>query len=166
VSAFSELGKVIGNLNLKMKIVNLIKNDDSKQLKKEIKTNPDLLLLSRFHKLTFLMISVSDHAYDCTRVLIQSGVDVDETGNNGETALMIAVIHGNLKGAQYLLDHGAAISIRSSYNETAFEILMREKSKCNVTDWFELFSNYKDKFDGKDAKLFKEYRLSFLLKET
>jgi uncharacterized protein len=60
---------------------------------------------------TGLTIAMQEHSLKAARALLaQPAIDVDALNAAGESALMLAVLKGDLSGAQMLLDRGARIS--------------------------------------------------------
>ena len=61
----------------------------------------------------------SNDCYECVELLISKGADVNETGNDGFTALMSAAIEGNLRCIKLFVNKGADVNTTDSEGRTA-----------------------------------------------
>jgi len=60
-----------------------------------------------------LLAAVSHNHVECVRVLLENGADVNQTDDEGHSALSIAARHGFLQLAEVLLSSGADLTLRS-----------------------------------------------------
>ena len=91
-------------------------------------------------------MNFSDHneCLKIQRTLLEAGESVNEMDFDGRTALMKAVLRGNLKSMTFLLENGATINLRDGWHNTALlnsidpgrehflELLVREGADVNL----------------------------------
>ena len=78
--------------------------------------------------------AVFENDFKRIKSLIKEGKDINEKNTKGETALMIACRHVNLKMIKFLIEHGADPKIKNNNNMTALDIL-NEMEKYIMSDY-------------------------------
>jgi ankyrin repeat protein len=145
-----------------LRCIEFIKVDDFEHLKKEIELNPNLISLVDEDAETLLMVSADYSAEKCMQFLIDAHSDINQKNAFGHTALMYAVLDGDVKSVRFLLEHGAEISKRTHEGSSPLEIALKKDEKNQNYLWFNFFSLYKTKLDAKDLTLYKEHRIRAL----
>lgn len=69
---------------------------------------------------------------DLAKILVDHGADINARSRHGDTALHIATYHDHRGGAQFLVECGADIHVINSYNESPFQIAMRQNPALAV----------------------------------
>ncbi|XP_070580540.1 ankyrin repeat and SOCS box protein 18-like [Ptychodera flava] len=59
-----------------------------------------------------LAVPQSDKSHAIAKLLLEHGCNVDLLDRDGDTPLAIAIMRGNLKGAEILLEHNASVNLR------------------------------------------------------
>ena len=78
-----------------------------------------------------LIQAVINNDQEMLTALLEAGADVDQTDDNGNTALMTAAENGNDKMAEILLSYNADIDIENDYDEDAITIA-RDNGKRHI----------------------------------
>lgn len=74
-----------------------------------------------------LMLAVMNDYISIVNVLLRNNADVNDTNNNGNTALICAAIFNNVDAAKILIATGnVKINIRNNKGETALKVAMRK----------------------------------------
>jgi ankyrin repeat protein len=85
---------------------------------------------ARFDGFTALFWAAYNENKDLLRLLLaRPGIKLDQTTDDGETALMTAVTHGNEEIVAMLLKAGANVSITNKQGETAAALAQKEIEK-------------------------------------
>jgi ankyrin repeat protein len=63
--------------------------------------------------LTPLVYAAREDCFECARILVEAGADVNQTSRYGWTALLTAVQNRHYQLAKYLLDHGANPNLKN-----------------------------------------------------
>jgi len=91
-------------------------------LRKLLKNNPDLLKLESFFGDSPFIVAVSEGKTGVVEVLLESGVDIDIQGEDGNTGLMLASKNGHEDIVGLLLDHGAKMGMKNEAGKTALTL--------------------------------------------
>jgi len=70
------------------------------------------------HKFPLIKAASLGH-HECLINGINLGLNINEKSDHGDTALMFAAHHGNIKCAEILLDNGADIETKNRFGQTA-----------------------------------------------
>ena len=74
-----------------------------------------------------LMLAVMNDYISIVNVLLNNNADVNDTNDNGNTALIYAALHNNVDAAKILIATGnVKINIRNNKGETALKVAMRK----------------------------------------
>jgi ankyrin repeat protein len=144
------------------RFISLIDVNNFETLERELKKQPKNVHLATENGWNMLMMSVSHGVNECVQVLIEAGIDLDQTNTFGKTALIVAATYGNCEAAEMLLQKGAKLRLRDKTGVSAFEIAMQPDSNRNCDEIFKIFAPYHNQFDAKDLALYKENRFSVL----
>jgi ankyrin repeat protein len=145
----------------------MIHSNDHFELKRKIETQPDFLFQTDEQGWSLLMISTNSSSEECSFILIEAGAKLNQKIiRTGKTALIIATTWGEYTIAQYLLEHGADVSIRDRGGESALEIAVKRTNGKDMSTWLNIFTPYKSKLDDKDLELYYEYRLAALFEKN
>jgi hypothetical protein len=77
---------------------------------------------------------VEGHGHpEIVSLLIENGVELDSTGQDGMTALMLAAYRGNARLVKMLIDAGAALQLTSDHDATALDYAESDAAGQTIT---------------------------------
>lgn len=105
-----------------MNITELIRNNQTDQLKEAIKANPEIVNQPDERGFTPLILATYLNQKEIAEVLIEEGANINYQDKMvGNTALMGVCFKGSAELAKMLLEKGANVSLKNSKGETALD---------------------------------------------
>ncbi|CAF4499113.1 unnamed protein product [Rotaria magnacalcarata] len=78
---------------------------------------------------------------DIVRLLLMNGIDINRVTMNDGTALHVACRNGRYETAKLLLECGIDINLRNTFEQTAHEVVIKQKSGNDIKRLIKEFSD-------------------------
>ena len=72
--------------------------------------------------------------------VIKNGADINACAKGHNTPLMLAISHGNLNAAMFLIKHGADVNVQDRDGKTALHYAVQHYDSSHHSEWCEVFS--------------------------
>lgn len=96
--------------------------------------------------------------FDALKTAIENGANPNvQSKSTGETALHLALAHGNVKMVEFLIENGAFVKLKNSKGESVWDLLGDISTNANVRDagMFALAQKYPKSPDGFGGELYR-----------